>query len=85
MQHYQHKKNLDLQILRRERQQRQSAKNKGKPLINSKSMQIISNHTPIQLRYKEVIENKKSKIEKQIKEKEEKERIKIEQELKEME
>ncbi len=41
----------------------------AKPLINSRSQQLLFNHRPIHVRYQTVIEEKKKKIETQVAEK----------------
>lgn len=54
-QNYLTKKKSDLDLLRLEREKQEKMRCSGKPLINSKSQQILSHYTPIHQRYKEVL------------------------------
>jgi hypothetical protein len=45
------RKKSDLNLLRAEKEKRESLRNTGKPLLNSKSMQLLSHYKPIQNRY----------------------------------
>lgn len=61
-QNYLTKKKSDLDLLRLEREKQEKIKCSGKPLINSKSQQLLSHYTPIHHRYKEVLEEKEKRV-----------------------
>ena len=61
-QEFMKRKMSDLDLLRTEKLKKESMKCTSKPLINSKSTQILTHYQPIQSRYKEVMFAKKKKI-----------------------
>lgn len=67
--HYQRKKTTDINLLRAEKEKEHAKLYTGKPLINSRSQQLLLNHRPIHARYQNVINEKKRRIETQVAEK----------------
>jgi hypothetical protein len=63
LEQYGKKRESDLRSLRAEREKQELRHFKGKPLINSRSMQIIPHHQPICQRYEAVLAEKTRKIE----------------------
>ena len=48
MEHFEQRKQAELKALRAAKDEKERASIKGKPMVNSKSMQMIQHHTPIQ-------------------------------------
>lgn len=69
------RKKSDINLLRAEKQKQYELRNTNRPLINSKSMQLLNNYQPIQKRYKGIIDEKNKKLEKSVQEKKIKQEI----------
>lgn len=67
--HYLRKKTTDINLLRAEREKELAKLCTAKPMINSRSQQLLINHRPIHTRYQNVINEKKKRIETQVAEK----------------
>jgi hypothetical protein len=63
------KKTTDINLLRAEREKEIAKLCTAKPMINSRSQQLLINHRPIHTRYQNVINEKKRRIETQVAEK----------------
>ena len=63
------RKTSDINLLRAEKQKQDSLRYTNKPLLNSKSMQLLTNYQPIQSRYKDIVHDKKKKIDRSLAEK----------------
>lgn len=82
---YLRKKKSDIDLLRLEREKQEKVRCSGKPLINSRSQQMLSHYVPIHSRYKEVIQEKQKKVEAGLADKKSKEAEKEEKIIREME
>lgn len=63
LEQYGKKRESELRSLRAEREKQELRQFKGKPLINSRSMQIIPHHQPIHQRYEAVLAERTRKVE----------------------